>query len=98
MNGKKFQINLKRNDDQSRPILFRSSWNYYVLWDRLKANISRMFRIYHIRLQSNHSVRTPLQYGHLSVTDSFQCPDKILIFSLKKPQSIIQTLSNTDKH
>ena len=24
------------------------------------------------------------RYGHLSVTDSFQCPDKILIYFLKK--------------
>ena len=45
-----FQINLRRNDNQSGSILFQFSWICNVLWDRLKANISRMFRIYHIPL------------------------------------------------
>ena len=44
LNGKTFQINFKRNDNQSRSILFRFSWICNVLWDRLNANISRMFR------------------------------------------------------
>ena len=29
--------------------------------------------------QSNLALRTPLYYGHLSITDSCQCPNKILI-------------------
>ena len=45
-----FQINLRRNDNQSGSIRFRFSWICNVLWDRLKANISRMFRIYRIPL------------------------------------------------
>ena len=45
-----FLINLRRNDNQSGSILFRFSWICNVLWDHLKANISRMFRIYHIPL------------------------------------------------
>jgi len=44
LNGKTFQINLKRNDNQSRSILFRFLRICNVLWDRLMANISRMFR------------------------------------------------------
>ena len=37
------------------------------------------------------------RYGHLSITGSFQCPDKILVYFLKKKKpSIIRTLSNTD--
>ena len=37
------------------------------------------------------------RYGHLSITDSFQRPDKILIYFLKKIKPfIIRTLSNTD--
>ena len=45
-----FLINLRRNDNQSGSILFRFSWICNVLWDHLKANISRIFRIYHIPL------------------------------------------------
>ena len=36
------------------------------------------------------------RYGHFSYTDSFQCPDKILIYFLLKKTSIIRTRSNTD--
>ena len=36
------------------------------------------------------------RYGHLYITDSFQCPDKILIFSLKKKPSIIRVLFYKD--
>ena len=33
-------------------------------------------------IQSKLAVRTPLYYGQFSITDSFQCPDKILIYFL----------------
>ena len=33
-------------------------------------------------IQSKLAVRTPLYYGQFSITDSFQCPDKILIHFL----------------
>ena len=36
------------------------------------------------------------RYGHLSITDSFQSPHKILTYFLEKKTSIIRTLSNTD--
>ena len=45
-----------------------------------------------VHIQSNPSLRTPAQYGHLIITDSFLCPwGKIpLTFSLQS------TLSKTD--
>ena len=52
LNRKTFQLNLKKNDNQSGLIFsFRFSRILNVLWDRLKANIySRMFLIYRISL------------------------------------------------
>ena len=44
LNGKTLQIILKVMIISSRSILFRFSWICNVLWDRLMANISRMFR------------------------------------------------------
>ena len=41
---------LKRNDNQSGSILFRFSWIHNILWDCVKASISRMFQIFHIPL------------------------------------------------
>ena len=50
LNGKTIHINLKTDDNQSGSILFRFSRIRNVLWDRLKANISRRFRIHQIPL------------------------------------------------
>ena len=61
---------------------------HYVLRRKLKVNPTTFPQL-KVKgkistLQSNLSVRARLKYGHLYITDSFQCPDKILIYFLLK--------------
>ena len=56
-----------------------------------KTHQGKLHNKFHLIIQSNLSVPTPLY-----ITDGFQCPDKILPYFLLKKTSIIRTLSNTD--
>ena len=69
-------------------------WNQSVFLAQMMSFVVRYDVIYHFFPINSQYSRTSL-YGHLYITDSFQCPDKISYIFFKKT-SIVWTVSNTD--